>query len=305
MKNEGCGMNKYFLPHLLSLIPHPFMKTRLLTALVALPVLTLSIVLPLFVSQFEQASWLFILIAALAFVGGLFEFFTITKKLELKADASIAFLGAAALFIAFVFDAPKSAPDLLILTVAFFLMLVLATQMFRFQKDFSKMLTGIGVTVFGVLYVVFLGGFLVATRVGFDQILSSKLLLFFFFANFGADAGAYFVGKNLGKHKLAPTISPGKTWEGFVGGIAFSIAFAWLAVFWFFPELPYQYALPLAAVMAAIGVVGDLAESAMKRGAQIKDAANLLPGHGGLLDRLDSLLFNAPILYYFARFYFG
>ena len=280
------------------------MKSRLLTALFALPVLILSIVLPLFVPQFEQANWLFILVAALAFVTGLFEFYTITKKLELKADASIAFVGATALFISFVFDAPKNAPDLLILTVALFLMLVLATQMFRFQKDFSKMLTGISVTVFGVLYVVFLGGFLIATRVGFDPLLSSKLLLFFFFANFGSDAGAYFVGKNLGKHKLAPKISPGKTWEGFAGGVLFSIAFAALATFWFFPELPYQFSLPLAAAMATVGAVGDLAESAMKRGANIKDAANFLPGHGGLLDRLDSLLFNAPILYYFARFYF-
>jgi len=280
------------------------MKSRLLTALIALPLLILSIVLPYFVLQLPQTNWLFILIAALAFVAGLFEFFTITKKLELKADASIAFLGATALFIAFVFDAPKNAPDLLILTVALFLMLVAATQMFRFQKDFSKMLTGIGVTVFGVLYIVFLGGFLVATRVGFDAILSSKLLLFFFFTNFGADTGAYVIGKNLGKHKLAPKISPRKTWEGFVGGILFSIAFAALATFWFFPELPYQFALPLAAVMSVVGCAGDLAESAMKRGANIKDAANFLPGHGGLLDRLDSLLFNAPLLYYFARFYF-
>ncbi|CAA9383383.1 MAG: Phosphatidate cytidylyltransferase [uncultured Pyrinomonadaceae bacterium] len=280
------------------------MKSRLITALFALPVLTLSIVLPLFVPQFEQASWLFILIAAFAFTSGLFEFYTITKKLELKADASIAFVGAAALFVAFLFDAPKNAPDLLILTVTLFLMLVLSTQMFRFQKDFSKMLTGIGITVFGVLYVVFLGGFLVATRVGFDPVLSSKLLLFFFFANFGSDAGAYFIGKNLGKHKLAPKISPGKTWEGFIGGIVASVAFAALAVVWFFPELPYQFALPLAAVMSIVGCAGDLAESAMKRGAAVKDAANFLPGHGGLLDRLDSLLFNAPILYYFARFYF-
>jgi len=280
------------------------MKSRLLTALFALPVLTLSIVLPYFAPQFPQTSWLFILIAALALIAGLYEFFSLTKKLELKADASIAFLGAAALFVAFVFDAPKNAPDLLILTVAFFLMLVLTTQMFRFQKDFSRMLTGVGVTVLGVLYVVFLGGFLVATRVGFDPILSSKLLLFFFLANFGSDAGAYFVGKNLGKHKLNPKISPGKTWEGLIGGILFSAAFAALATLLFFPELLYQFSIPLAIVMAVVGVIGDLAESAMKRGADVKDAANFLPGHGGLLDRLDSLLFNAPILYYFARFYF-
>jgi len=280
------------------------MKSRLLTALFALPVLILSIVLPYFLPQYPQTNWLFVVIAAFALVAGLYEFFSITKKLELKADASIAFLGAAAFFVAFIFDAPKNAPDLLILTVAFFLMLVLATQMFRFQKDFSKMLTGVGVTVLGVLYVVFLGGFLVATRVGFDPILSSKLLLFYFAVNFGSDAGAYFVGKNLGKHKLNPKISPGKTWEGLIGGILFSAAFAALATLLFFPELSYQFSIPLAVVMAVVGVIGDLAESAMKRGADIKDAANFLPGHGGLLDRLDSLLFNAPILYYFARFYF-
>ncbi len=280
------------------------MKSRLLTALIALPILILSIVLPMFAPRLEAATWLFIVIAAFAFVAGLFEFFSLTKKLELKADAAIAYVGAAALFVAFVFDAPKTAPDLLLLTVALFLMLTLVTQMFRFQKDFSKMLTGIGATVFGVLYVVFLGGFLVATRVGFDPILSSKLLLFFFCANFGADAGAYFVGKNLGKHKLAPLISPGKTWEGLIGGVFFSAALAAVVTFWFFPELPYQFSIPLAVVMALVGVAGDLAESAMKRGADVKDAANFLPGHGGLLDRLDSLLFSAPILYYFARFYF-
>lgn len=280
------------------------MKSRLLTALVALPILILSIVLPFFAPQFSAANWLFVAIAAFALAAGLFEFFALTKKLELKADAAIAFLGAAAFFIAFVFDAPRTAPELLILTVALFLMSVLATQMFRFQKDFSKMLTGIGVTVLGVLYVVFLGGFLVATRVGFDAVLSSKLLFYYFAVNFASDAGAYFVGKNFGKHKLAPVISPGKTWEGLAGGVVFSAGFAALSTALFFPELPYQFSISLAVVMAILGVVGDLAESAIKRGADVKDAANFLPGHGGLLDRLDSLLFSAPILYYFARFYF-
>ena len=120
----------------------------------------------------------------------------------------------------------------------------------------------------------------------------------------GADAGAYYVGKNLGKHKLVPKISPGKTWEGVVGGIALSSIFAAIATATFFPELPYKFSIPLAIVMTVAGLFGDLAESAIKRGAGAKDAANILPGHGGMLDRLDSLLFNAPILYYFARFYF-
>jgi phosphatidate cytidylyltransferase len=121
----------------------------------------------------------------------------------------------------------------------------------------------------------------------------------------GSDTGAYFAGRAVGKHKHIPKISPGKTWEGLIGGLIAAAAFAALATYWFFPELPYQFSIPLAIVLAAVGVVGDLAESAMKRGSSTKDAASILPGHGGLLDRLDSLLFGAPILYYFARFYFS
>jgi phosphatidate cytidylyltransferase len=284
------------------------MNSRLLTALVALPILILSIILPYLLPDFSAANWLFLAIAALALGAGLFEFFTLTKTQELKADASVAYLGAAAFFVAFVFDAPARTPDLLILTVALFLIFVLVTQMFRFQVDFSKMLTGIGVTFLGVLYVAFLGGFLVSTRVGFEDAgvphLSSKLLGFFFLVTFGADTGAYYVGRKFGKHKLVPKISPGKTWEGVFGGLILSSIFAAIASATFFPELSYKFSIPLAIAMSVVGVFGDLAESAMKRGAGAKDAANILPGHGGLLDRLDSLLFNAPILYYFARFYF-
>lgn len=279
------------------------MKTRILTALVALPILIASIVLPSYV---PETVWIFVAIAIFALAAGLFEFYMLTKKLELKADASIAYLGAAALTVAFVFDAPAKAPDLLIATLAGFVILVLATQTFRFQVDFSKMLAAIGVTVLGVLYVAFLGGFLIATRMGFENqpYLSTHLLGYFFLVIMGADSGAYFAGRALGKHKLVPKISPGKTWEGLIGGLVTAGAFGALATFWFFPELPYKWSIPLAMVMAAVSVFGDLAESAMKRGSDTKDAASILPGHGGLLDRLDSLLFNAPILYYFARFYF-
>ncbi|MDQ2745636.1 MAG: phosphatidate cytidylyltransferase [Acidobacteriota bacterium] len=284
------------------------MKTRLLTALIALPILIASIVLPYYLPQFPAANWLFLLIAALGLSAGLFEFFTLTKKLELKADAAIAYLGAAAMFAAFLFDAPAKAPDLLILTVVLFLITTLITQTFRFQKDFSKMLTGIGVTILGVFYVAFLGGFIVAMRVGFETtlapFLSTKLLAFFFLIVMGADVGGYYFGKYLGRFKLIPKVSPNKTWEGVIGGLVLSSAFAAAASLTFFPELPIQVSIPLALVMSVVGLFGDLAESAMKRGSDTKDAASILPGHGGLLDRLDSLLFNAPLLYYFARFYF-
>lgn len=279
------------------------MKTRILTAAVALPILIASIVLP---SYIPETVWIFVIIAVLALAAGLFEFFSLTKKLELKGDAGIAYIGAAGLTVAFIVDAPAIDPNLLMMALAIFIIFVLITQTFRFQKDFSKMLTGAGVTVLGVLYIAFLGGFLISTRVGFEMhpFLSTHLLGYFFLVLMGSDTGAYFAGRAFGKHKLAPAISPGKTVEGLIGGLVAAAAFAAIATFSFFPELPYQYSVPLAMVMAGVGMLGDLAESAMKRGAKTKDAASILPGHGGLLDRLDSLLLNAPILYYFARIYF-
>jgi phosphatidate cytidylyltransferase len=279
------------------------MKTRILTALVALPIIIAAIILPIWV---PQAVWLFTAIGAFAMAAGLFEFYSLTKKLELKADAAVGYLWAICLFIGFVFDAPTKQPDLILATIAVFIMALLVSQMFRFKADFSKMLTGIGVTMLGVMYVAFLGGYLVAMRMGFENRpnLSTHLLGYFYIVKFASDTGAYFTGRALGKHKLAPAISPGKTVEGLIGGIVAAAAGAAIATYTFFPELPFAWSIPLAIVLSAVGVLGDLAESAMKRGSKTKDAASILPGHGGFLDRLDSLLFGAPILYYFARFYF-
>ena len=279
------------------------MKTRILTALIALPIIVASIVLPVY---WRPGIWLFVAIAGFALGAGLFEFYSLTKKLELKADAGLGYLGAAVLFVGFLFDAPAKQPDLILASLAAFFIALLITQTFRFQNDFSKMLTGIGVTMLGVMYVAFLGGFLISVRTGFEDHfnLSTHLLGYFFIVIFASDTGAYFSGRAFGKHKLAPAISPGKTVEGLVGGIIAASAGAAIATATFFPELPYVASIPLAIVLAVVGVLGDLAESAMKRGSKTKDAASILPGHGGLLDRLDSLLFGAPILYYFARYYF-
>ncbi|MBK9214378.1 MAG: phosphatidate cytidylyltransferase [Chloracidobacterium sp.] len=280
------------------------MKTRVLTALIALPIVIAAIILPLW---WREAVWLFVAVAAFALGAGLFEFYSLTKKMELKADAAVGYLGSAALFVGFLFDAPANAPDLLIATVATIVIILLITQAFRFRAEFSKMLTGIGVTLLGVVYIALLGGFLVAVRIGFEHRprLSTFLLGYFFLVIFASDIGAYLGGRALGRHKLAPAISPGKTVEGLVAGLVFAAVAAALATLTFLHEMPYQVSIPLAIVLAAVGVLGDLCESAIKRGAGAKDAASILPGHGGFLDRLDSLLFGAPILYYFARYYFA
>jgi phosphatidate cytidylyltransferase len=280
------------------------MKTRVLTAVIALPIIIAAIILPLW---WREAVWLFVAIAVFALGAGLFEFFSLTKKMELKADAAVGYLASAALFVGFVFDAPSTAPELLIASVAAIVVVLLVTQAFRFRADFTKLLGGAGVTLLGVMYLAFLGGFLVALRMGFSHrpALSTSLLGYFFVVIFASDIGAYFGGRAFGKHKLAPAISPGKTIEGLIAGLLFAAGGAALATLTFFEELPYLVSIPLAIVLASVGVLGDLCESAIKRGAGAKDAASILPGHGGFLDRLDSLLFGAPILYYFARYYFG
>jgi phosphatidate cytidylyltransferase len=280
---------------------------RLLTALIALPILIASIILPYFLPNEMLARIPFVMIALAALILGLYEFFSMTKKMELKGDAGSGILAAAVLFLAFLFDAPAKTDNFFGISIAAALIIIFIAQTFRFQADFSKMLAGTGVTILGVFYLFFLGGHLVALRMTFESrpLLSCQLLLFFFLVIWISDAAAYYTGRLLGKHKLAPKISPGKTWEGCAGGMLGALAAAAIAAYTFFPELPIQFSLPLAAVMNVLAVLGDLTESAIKRGAGTKDAASFLPGHGGFLDRLDSLLFNAPLLYYFARVYWG
>ncbi len=273
--------------------------SRLITALVVLPVLIASILI-----SFLQP--LFVALAAAALVFGLFEFYVLAKKRDFKPDAVAGYLGAAALFIVFYFNQPGELPDVLLLQLILIVLtggtMIAATLR---GAPFDKMLASAGATILGVLYVVFLGGHLVAVRTGFTQEVSADLLSFFFLVLMGADTAAYYLGKTFGKHKMAPSISPGKSWEGVVAGVVASLIMAALAHYWFFRELPLKIALPLAVVMTGLGIFGDLTESALKRGAGMKDAAKILPGHGGILDRLDSLLFNAPLIYYFGRFYFG
>jgi phosphatidate cytidylyltransferase len=268
-----------------------------LTALVVLPVLIASILI----------SWLqllFILLAAVASALALYEFYLLAIRREIKPDVVAGYLGGAALFTSFCLTEPRLFPDPLIIVVL--ITFTVATLVAATLKGapFEKMISSTASTILGVMYIVFLGGYLVSVRTGFTATLSAHLLSFFFIVLMGADTAAYYVGRSIGRRKLAPKISPGKTWEGVCAGLIAAGALAVVCHFWFFSELPIKWAVPLALVMTTVGILGDLTESALKRGAGAKDAAHILPGHGGLLDRLDSLLFNAPLIYYFGRLYF-
>lgn len=271
-------------------------SARLITAAVVLPFLIASILVP-------WLKWLFVAMAIAAMSLALFEFYVLAKQRGLQPDTGAGFLAAIAILVISVFPVDLYNILFVLLVIIALTAGTLVAATLR-GAPFDKMLGSAGATILGVLYIALLGSHLVSLRMWDREALAADLLSFFFLVLMGADAGAYYLGRAFGKHKLAPSISPGKTWEGVAGGVAAAIVMAAVAHYWFFRELPLKYALPLAVVMTVVGIFGDLTESALKRGAGAKDAANILPGHGGLLDRLDSLLFNAPLIYYFARFYF-
>lgn len=118
------------------------------------------------------------------------------------------------------------------------------------------------------------------------------------------DTFAMLTGKTIGRHKMSPTLSPNKTWEGLAGGMLGSIAGGLLVRATLWPELPLRPLIILALIIGIVGPVGDLIESMVKRACHVKDAGTLLPGHGGLLDRVDALVFTAPVVYYFSVCFF-
>jgi len=127
-------------------------------------------------------------------------------------------------------------------------------------------------------------------------------LLYALMLNWIGDTGAYVVGRAFGKHRLAPRVSPNKTWEGAIASVLVAVGAGVLYLWRFIPTVPLEAAIPLTAAVNIAGQFGDLAESAMKRGANVKDSGGLLPGHGGFLDRVDSTLFALPIVWAWVSF---
>ena len=158
------------------------------------------------------------------------------------------------------------------------------------------------VAIFGPLYIGLTLGTLVSTR----ALPSGEwLIVFIAVVTWASDIGAYYAGTLWGRHPLAPSISPKKSIEGLAGGLALALVVALLTQIWLVPQLPALHALVLGILMTGTGLIGDLCESAMKRAVGVKDSGGILPGHGGMLDRLDSLLFTAPTFYYYVTLVCG
>jgi len=177
----------------------------------------------------------------------------------------------------------------------FMLTLVLAFLLYGIAETRQTATVTMGSTVLGVAWIALALGHLLLLR---DLPEHGRLAVFtVLLAVFADDTAAYLVGRLLGRHKLAPALSPGKTWEGFVAGTAAAIAVAFFALYeQDFLTIPESIALGFAIALA--GAAGDLFESALKRDLQVKDSGQLLGGHGGMLDRIDSLLFAAVAAFY-------
>ncbi|MBW1821055.1 MAG: phosphatidate cytidylyltransferase [Deltaproteobacteria bacterium] len=148
----------------------------------------------------------------------------------------------------------------------------------------------------GIIYIPLLLSFLVLIRNQADGMIWIFLILAVIFAG---DTSAYYFGSYLGRHKLCPAVSPKKTIEGSIGGLAANLLVGSVVKLFFLPELPWVPSLFLFVFMGIAGQAGDLFESMLKRSSKVKDSGSLLPGHGGFLDRIDALLFAAPVVYLF------
>ena len=223
---------------------------------------------------------------------GLWEFFRLAEASGSRVARSSGYAFAAAI----VFSGIAQNSSVCVLgAIVFFLMLAMTWAMFS-GRELKGFLAEIASTLLGIAYVAIPLSLLVwvCLRPG-----GRALALFALVLVWTGDTMAFFVGSHWGKHKLAPRISPGKTWEGTLASFGSTIGVGLLYVRFFSSGFGYGEAALLSASVNVAAQVGDLAESALKRGAGVKDSSNLVPGHGGVLDRIDALLFAAPVLWYY------
>jgi phosphatidate cytidylyltransferase len=256
---------------------------RVQTALVALPLVLAAI--------FLGPPWLAVALVAVALAVGLVEFFSLLRARGLRPMQRVGFLLAVAFFAGVVW--PDAHPPPLLPLVA----LVLLGFALSRGADLES-ISAAAATLLGAVYLGALGGTMAGLRLLRPETEGAWRMALLLVIVFFSDSAAFFVGHAFGRRRLA-AVSPGKSVEGAVGGLLGGILGALAVRHAGMGELPLAHAVALGAAVAAMGIVGDLDESLLKRWAGVKDSGTLFPGHGGMLDRLDSLLFGAPVLYYY------
>lgn len=256
---------------------------RWATGVIAVPILFLTIAY-----GSETIFALLIIIATLVGVAEynrmVFGTGLLREKVEMLAVALLILIAAAA-----------GDRVLLVAILSFAVMAILMLNLLRIREEGLDMIR-VGKVILGVMYVPLLMSHFILIR---QEPAGIRWIFFILVLAFSGDIAAYYVGKGLGRRKLLPDVSPGKTVEGTIGLVVGSITGCILFRQLFFPMLPVLHTVILGLVGSVAGQLGDLCESALKRAAGVKDSGTLLPGHGGILDRLDCLMFITPFVYYY------
>jgi phosphatidate cytidylyltransferase len=256
---------------------------RVLTALIGLPLFVLLI--------FRGSPSLFFISVLIVALWGQKEFYNLLEVEGVQVQKLFGMFMGALLLRGFFYEDFT----LILRVIVLSLLLILTFRTFS-RRDMTHAIKEIGITFMGLFYVCFLLGFLVLIR-GLEN--GQAWIFFLFLVVWAGDTGAFYLGSHFGKNKLYPRISPKKTWEGAVGGLLCSLIASMVGQVLFFPEYSLVQISLLGISLGLIGQVGDLSESLLKRSSGIKDSGTLFPGHGGVLDRFDSILFASPALYYY------
>jgi len=253
---------------------------RILTAVVGLPLLIAII--------WFGEPWFTLLIAVMAALGS-WEFYRMTRQSKIQP---ITYFGMVwVLFFVLSPHCPYPLTTPFLITSA----IVISLIWLLFRSPREQAFTNWAWTMAGIFYI----GWMLSYWVELRNMEAGKELVFWaMFTTFASDTSAFFVGRTWGRHALAPAISAGKTWEGAIGGLLASVV-ASLILSIIFP-LPFSYwqVALLGFIISVFAQLGDLVESLLKRNIGVKDAGKLIPGHGGVLDRIDSLIFTGVIVYY-------
>lgn len=260
------------------------LRARLATAAVVIPLLLLLIL--------SSPPVLFAGVVGVIALGGILEYAVMAFPTRVGERILTIALGALVILAGVV------GPDPQLMTAALATAVVaLLIWVVLFRPDFERGLLDAGIAMVGLLYVGLLMPHFVWLHRS-DPTTGPRWVIFVLLIAMAGDSAGYFVGRALGRHKLIPRVSPGKTVEGAAGMFAASLLAAALGKLIFLPPIGWMHVIGIAAVMDVLGQLGDLSESAMKRTFGVKESGWMFPGHGGFLDRLDSLLFPVTFLYY-------
>ncbi|MGH9401268.1 MAG: phosphatidate cytidylyltransferase [Terriglobia bacterium] len=271
------------------------MKTRVLTGV--------AILVPSIYLIGWSPKWLYLGVLIVLVERCLHEYFHITRQTGAKALPILGYAGGGAI-CATQWASLRYSQGLEFAALVLLLVLIPSLALWK-VSDLKEYLGAVSAAVFGVVYVAFTFSCLFPLRFSTlgSGLANGRQVVFFLFAVvIAGDIFAYFTGRLFGRRLMFQRVSPKKTIVGSVGGLAASLIIGWAYARWFWQTTDWKIVLPLALAVAIAGQTGDLVESALKRGAGLKDSGALLPGHGGLLDRVDSLLLGAPALWLMLEF---